>query len=337
MTTPENTAPPAVDPAVKVPDHVAAQAAAADAAHKAAYATPEPQASVPSVPSVASPGPAPPPEQKAPDKTAEWTAEQARHAYLSMKGRYEQAAQSIGALQEQMTEMGDELIRTQQAAQRSRTQPVRQGTPPPQLITDKDVETYGHDVLDMVVRAARQAVMPDLQKINNGVRQVHSEVQRTRTETVYDTLDREIPDWQAINVSPRFKTWCGLRDIYSGQLRGKMLNDALQAADAPRAVAFFKGFLQEEVATGALPDTPDQPQYAAARTPAMTLDSLVAPGRAKPASGNEPTPVDKPIFTRNQIAAFYRAVREGHFAGRDQEKNTTEQAIFLAQREGRVR
>jgi hypothetical protein len=65
---------------------------------------------------------------------------------------------------------------------------------------------------------------------------------------------------------------------------------------------------------------------------------LTAPGRAHPAGGNDlPSPADKPIFTRQQIAAFYRAVREQQFAGREADKAAIEQAIFLAQTEGRIR
>lgn len=347
-----DTPAPAIDPAVRIPDHVAAQARAAEAAHKAAYApSPPPEQSAAS-PAAPAPAPAAPPEQRtaeppapapaapadtAPDKTATLTPEQWRHAYLSMKGRYDQAATSIGGLQEQLQEVSDELMRTQRAVR-----PPQQRRPaqqrPAALITEKDMENFGPDVIDLVTRAARAAVAPDLQNLHQGVQQVGERIQQVRSSNVYDVLDLKVPDWRAINLDPRFKSWCSLRDVYSGQLRSTLLNDALKAADAPRAVAFFQGFLAEEQATGALPDPLGQPApLVPARTPALTLDSLTAPGRAKPAGGETPQPVDKPIFTRAQIRAFYDAVRQGQFNGREADKNATEQAIFVAQREGRVR
>lgn len=350
---------PPVDPNVTLPPSIVAQGARADALHAQVYANPDPQPDPPPAPVGGQPvepvpQPVHPPAQSAeppqpvqpapasndqyPDKTANLTAEQWRHQYLSMKGRYEQAATSIGGLQEQVAEIGDELLRTQQ----SRTAQPRAANPQPQpvqsLVTDEEIKTYGPELVDMIRRAAREAVNPDLQNLHNGVTQVNQRVQQVSTGGLYADLDRAVSDWRAINVSPRFKAWCSLRDVYSGQVRGRLLNAAFTAADAPRVVAFFKGFLDEELATGQLPDPSVQPQpLAAARQPAIPLDTLTAPGRAHPASGDQPLPVDKPIFTRNQIAGFYREVREGKYAGRDQDKNVTEQAIFLAQREGRVR
>lgn len=361
MPTPQ----PPVDETVKLPASVAAAGARADAIHKQAYANPNPgdqpapqPAPAADAPVPPAPQPAPPPAQSQPapqpdpqpapqpapsgdmypDKTATLTAEQWKHQYLSMKGRYEQSTQSIGVLQEQLTELGDELMRTQQARpQRANPTQQRQPAPAP-LVTDEEIKTYGPELIDVIQRAARQAVMPDLQNVHNGVQQVNERVQQVSTGNLYTDLDRAVSDWRAINVSDRFKAWCGLRDVYSGQVRGKMLNAAFQAADAPRVIAFFKGFLNEEQTTGQLPDPSGQPQPpAAARTPAMTLESLTAPGRAHPAGGDQPLPADKPIFTRAQIAAFYRAVRENQFVGREADKNTTEQAIFAAQRDGRVR
>lgn len=360
MATPESRLP--IDKDVKVPDSVSKAAAAADAIHAQAYPKqaapqpnqpPAPAAGDPPAPQPA-PQPAPPPAQSAeppapqppqpapsadayPDKHANLTADQWRHQYLSMRGRYEQAVQSIGGLQEQLTEMGDELMRVQRAPQARQPQPAPVPVAP--LVTQEEIATYSPELIDVVKRAAREAVMPDLQNVHSSVQQVSQRVQRVSTETVYDALARAVPDWQAININPEFRAWCGLRDVYSGAVRGKLLQAAFQAADAPRVIAFFKGFLAEKQATGQLPNpsAPPQPPQAPAPAPALSLEMLVAPGRAHPAGGDTALPVEKPIYSRQQIAAFYTAVRQGVYAGRDQEKQQLEQAIFLAQREGRVR
>lgn len=348
---------PPVDPDVKLPPSVAAAGARADALHAQVYANPptpgqdppEPPTShatavplvPPQAPPLASPPPAPvdapPPADRTP-AAADLTADEWRHRYLSMEGRYKQSAQSIGVMQEQLSELGDELMRTQQALPRRANPPQQPQLPPEPLVTAEEIKTYGPELIDVIQRAARAAINPDLQNLHNGVRQVSQRVQVVSTGSLYENLDREVANWREVNISPRFKQWCALRDVYSGQVRGQMLNAAFTAADAPRVVAFFKGFLTEEQATGQLPDPSLQPPVPLApRQAAVSLESLTAPGRAHPAGGDQPLPVDKPIFTRAQITAFYRQVREGYFNGREADKQATEKAIFAAQNEGRIR
>jgi hypothetical protein len=246
----------------------------------------------------------------------------------------------MGMLQEQLTELGDELVRTQQMLRA----PQRQQAPQPQpqtqrLVTDQDVQTYGPELIDVVRRAAREAVAPDLQNLATQNQKVTQQVTRQNTQSLYGSLDTHVPTWREINVNPRFKLWCRSPDVYSGELRGKLLNAAFQAADAPRVVAFFQGFLNEEVATGNAPNPQPEPQAPAApRQAALSLEAIAAPGRAKPATGATPvSSADKPVFTRAQISAFYTKVRQGAYAGRDQDRQRDEAAIFAAQNDGRVR
>lgn len=361
MATPAKADLPPVDPNTPIPPSVLKNAARAEAIHAQAYPkpdapqpTPQPAPAADNSPAPPpAPQPVPPPAQSAeppappqpqpapsndtyPDKTANLTADQWRHQYLSMRGRYEQAAQSIGALQEQLAETSDQLMRA--SHQQPRPAAVQPPTAPSApLITQDEINTYSPELTDFVKRAARDAVMPELQNVHSSVRQVSQRVQQVSTESLYEALATAVPDWQAINVHPRFKAWCGKPDVYSGALRGKLLNAAFQAGNAPRVIAFFKGFLQEEQATGQLQDPSVPPASQPARQPAVSLEMLAAPGRAHPAGGDTQLPVEKPVYSRAQIAAFYNAVRAGSYVGREQEKATLEQSIFLAQREGRVR
>jgi hypothetical protein len=372
MVSPNAEARLPIDENTPVPPAVRAAAAAAEAAHKAAYQPPAgdppvqpqpsqeqaapvpppapvqqdpaPQPAPPSAIQPDQPQPTPQPQQPAPnaeqypDKTSNLSADQWRHQYLSMKGRYEQAAASMGSMQEQLSQMGDELMRLTQTVNRGAPQqPQNPQAPAQPLLTDEDVNTVGADVLDIIQRAARQAVAPDLQNLQRGVQQVNQQVTRTRQGDVYAQLQREIPDWVAINNSERFKAWARLPDVYSGALRGGLLNRALQAGNAARVIAIFKGFLSEEQATGQISDPLQPPAPQPARVATVPLVSLTAPGRAKPAPGELPASADKPIYTRQQIAAFYADVRRGVYNGRPADKDAQERSIFQAQLEGRVR
>lgn len=351
---------PPVDPNVRVPPSVARLAALADAAHKQAYGEPQPDPNAPPAPApvpAPEPAPAPAPEptpepapapapqpapapepapapQPAPaPEPAVGTAEHEHARFLSMKGRYDQSQVMLGSLQQQLQDMGDELIRTQRLI----AQPRAQDPPPPPtpLVTDEDVKTYGPELIDVVKRAAREAVAPELQRVEQQTRQVNQRVAQTAQEGVYQALAVQVPNWNEINESPAFKRWCSLPDLYSGEIRGKLLNAAFRAAQAPRVIAFFKGFLDEEVATGNAPAPRTEP--ATPRVAAVPLETLAAPGRAKPATGDTRVTADKPIFTHRQVSDFYTNVRKGAYVGREAEKAEFEALIIAAGREGRVR
>lgn len=353
---------PPVDPNVVMPPSVAAAAKAAETAHAQAYQTPAPAKDTPPAPAadpapavVATP-PAPPAADPAPlpaadppaapvgDPPAPQTQAQIdwEARYRAMEGRYKQAQRTNGIMQEQMRELGDELVQTQQmrgVTAAPTTQQPRMGQPNQhRLITDKDVETFGPEFLDTVQRAAIDAAQPILAQVQDQVKKVAQTLTKQQKHAMAKQLSDAVPDWRQINESERFKEWASLRDVYSGQVRGNLLNAAIRQGDASRAVAFFKGFLDEERATGQLP-----PQDAAApvpppRTPAVPLAAIAAPGRAQPAQGTPPAPsVDKPTITHRQIANFYDLVRKGAYAGRDADKAAHEELIFSAMREGRIR
>lgn len=352
-----------VDESVVIPASVKRAAAAAEAIHRQAYApepdpnapvvdpnappVADPAASIPPVQSQPQPDPAPQPQpQPRPDPAPQPPAdqnvseEQWEHRYHSMKGRYDQSLATIGVIQEQMRELGDENMRMQAllAGQtpQNQPQPQRQGQ---RHISEDDVKNYGEELLSTVQRAALDAVEPALTTLQAENEQLRQRVTMQARQELYTILDERIPNWKQINTSPRFLAWLRSPDVYSGNVRGKMLHAAFQAASAPRVLAFFNGFIAEEVATGqmASPEPSPQPQPTAPRTPTVPLASLAAPGRAKPATGDTQVPVDQPIYSRAQIATFYANVRRGMYNGREQEKATEEERIFAAQRDGRVR
>ncbi len=365
MSVQETTSP--VDESVRIPDSVKRAAALAESFYKSEPSA-EPPATVYShaplppgntdpdrpINIVAAPEPmreqtpAQPPNTSTPDPVVQAhqsappvTPEQWEHRYHSMRGRYEQSQTTIGSMQEQLQEMGNELVRTQENIQRLQgdTQ-TRPQTPQTQtFVTAEDKSNYGEALLDVVARQAKEAVAPELSRLEQENQQLRQTQIQNAKRTMYAQLDSELPNWREVNVSERFKVWLRLRDVYSGAVRQQMLNNAVQAAQAPRVIAFFKGFLAEEQATGQVSTDPqNQPAYnAPPRQPAVHLETLAAPGKARPATGDSQVSVDKPIYTRAQVAGFYDNVRKGVYAGRDAAKASDEALIFAAQREGRIR
>lgn len=346
-----------VDPNVRIPDHVRLAAEAAELAHKQAYEQPPAPEPVAQEQPAPEPDPAPQPEQTAPqpqpqsdftgaaDAQSMHDSEWARR-YNSMHGRWQAAVRQIGAMEQQMTELGQELIRTQHLVQ-SMNQPQGNAAPNDNsghnhgnLITDEDRANYGEELIDMARRAARESVTPELDQLRQENQRLTQRVKSTTKRELFATLDGAVPNWRAINTSVQFKSWLRLPNIYTGQPRQQTLNAAVDGAEAPKVIALFKDFLAEANATGqtvpqAQVEQPAQPQ--APHQPALSLETLAAPGRARPASGDSQVPVDKPIYSRAQISKFYDDKRRGFYAGRDAEVAAFEADLTAAQREGRIR
>ena len=328
-----------IDQSVKVPDAVKRAAALAESFYSK---TPAPQPGTtepaPPAPAAAAP-PADAPAEPTPEPDADHdnvTAEEWKHRFLSMQGRFNASQRNVGSLQQQMQELGDELVRTQEMVRNQQVERVPD-TPAPKLITPEDEAAYGPELIDLATRAARQAIGPELDSLKNENRDLKQRVIVQAKQEMFGVLDGAVPNWRAINKDQRFISWLRLPDVYSRRVRQSMLNEAYQAADAPTVLAFFKGFLKDETATGNADLVPQPEPRPAPRQAAVPLETLAAPGRARPATGDTPGPADKPVFTRTQIQKFYTDVRKGVYAGRDADKARDENVIFAAQREGRVR
>ena len=339
-----------VDPDVKIPDSVKRRSEAVDA-YFAQQKPSDPAASsqaadATSTPPVAhQPPPVASPPSPAADLDPNWRPEgpienaSVEQRYVSMQGRYQEQLRQNKELQEQMAQMGDELMRTHDLVrkQNGRQQPQ----PPRPWLTDQDVKEYGSDVLDLAQRAAMHAVSPELTRIEQENARLRQQMADDRKRALYQTLDQAVPNWRQIDELPRWRQWLLLPEVYSGSIRQQLLNGAISAADAPRVISFFRGFLQEEAATGHAepnPQPPPTPQVPP-REPAIPLASLAAPGRPRPAGGGDspPLPGDKPIYSRTDIARQYKLHNSGKWPGTEADWKRWENDLFLAQHEGRIR
>src|ERR1035437_73065 len=344
-----------VDPNVVIPDHVKKAAALAERF----YAKTEPAPEAPNKEAlVQPPQPEPiharepehlkPEVQPQPEVKPAVSEESWEHRYLSMQGRWRNSQNTIGQMQEQMSQLGDELVRTQslvEAARGAAPQEPQRGHDHKKLITDEDEKNDGNELIDLGRRAARETVGPEIEALRNENRSLTQRVTTSAQKDISTTLNRVVPNWVGINRSPEFKNWLRLPNIYTGQVRSQMLNAAYQAADAPQVAEFFQDFRGEGVAAGQMQPAPQNEQLQepvapspAPRQAAMTLEALVAPGRARPATGDaNPGPAETPFFTRAQVAGFYNDVRKGAFAGREVEKSRIENQIFAAQNSQRIK
>jgi len=373
-----NPTPASIDPNVRIPDHVAAGASAAEELHRQYYPRDDNQPPAPKkedLPQPPPPAPVNQPSQAQLDAQAaeaeaaraaqaqnfvaqqgdqqhpapsaadqNVTAEEWRHRFLSMQGRFQAKVRECAGMEEQMRQLGQELVSTQNLLQNQQAPTQEQirarGGDHGNLITEADREAYGDELIDLARRAARESVTPELEQLRAQNQQLTQRVQSTSKRELFQVLDRDIPNWRQINTSVQFKSWLRLPNVYTGQLRGNMLKAAVDGANAPQTIALFKDFIAEAHATGMQAPAQQLEQQdpgPAPRHAAVNLETLAAPGRARPASGDTQVPSEKPIYTRAQISKFYDDSRKGVYAGREAEYRQIEADLQAAQREGRIR
>jgi hypothetical protein len=361
-----------VDPNVKLPPHVVAAMAAASAAHSATYApgsvspgdNPPPNGAQPNgtqpnghaAPNGAQPNgqgelPLAPPElpETNTDGSVNW-----ENRFKALKGRFEAEQRRWGETQAQF----DQRIReTQAELERVARKPLPGEVEQGPLVTPAEVQEYGADLIDVIRRAAAEAVMPMLKPIATEVGQMRARVETTESETgkqfltrMHSSMDSMVPGWDQLNRDPNFIAWTKKNDVYSNLNRQDLLQKAWYAGDSNRVAAFFQGYLAEEAATDPAAAAARQQAYGGAngghahpnggpaspapQAPArVTLEQLAAPGRARAATA---VPAGKPVWTAEGIASFYQDIAAGKFRGRDAERIATETDLMSAQREGRI-
>jgi hypothetical protein len=260
--------------------------------------------------------------------------------FVRMQGRHDALQKTVGEQEEIMRQMGKELLASQRTAAPQRQAPPP--LPPQDYITDQDVANYGSELINLTQRAAAQVVAPQLQRIEEENARLREQLAREARRGLDQQVELAVPNYREIDRNPRWHDWLVGIDVFSGRVRQQLLNEAIASANAPRVISFFRGFLQEEVATGHSEPAPFSHQAAPPREPAIPLSSLAAPGRARPASGGETSmPSQKPIYTiaeiRAKSKALYEARRRGAYVGREAQFAREEAELYVAQQEGRVK
>lgn len=273
------------------------------------------------------PAETPPPEDE--------NAQTWKRKAFEWQGRHTALQKTVGEQDEIMRQMGKELLHAQRtvAPQRQAPPPL----PPQDYITEQDVANYGSDLINLTQRAAAQVVAPQLQRIEEDNARLREQLAREARRGLDQQVELAVPNYREVDRNPRWHDWLLGIDVFSSRVRQQLLNEAIAAAQAPRVISFFKGFLQEEAATGHLEPARYSPPAAPPREAAIPLASLAAPGRARPAPGGETSmPFEKPIYTRAKIKALYEAHRKGAYIGREAEWARQDADIIAAGREGRV-
>jgi len=326
-----------------IPAQIQRQLEAAEALQASLSAAPAPAEPAPAPAEPVEPTPEPQPEPVAAAAPApqassadELTWEQRYRSlqgmWQSQKGvmaQYEQQVRSLTERLDQATAKISEMAKPDAQAEQK-------------LVTDKDAEAFGPELIELARRVAREEFGPERSQFqariaelertvavqNQKLGGVEQSTEKLSAATFYRDLDRALPQWETIQATPECQAWLVSR--IPGQ-RGRTWHDSLQAAasefNSDDAAEVFEAFLaaHPKLDPRRAPE-PTQPKPNAQRQ--------VAPSKT---SASAPAPAESTVYTPAEYeAAMMQMVRLNKERKYD-EAAALEAALNAAVAEGRVR
>jgi hypothetical protein len=178
----------------------------------------------------------------------------------------------------------------------------------------KDRDEYGSDFIDLVHRHAKDASAAETAQLKQSVAELQKTLSKERRQNLNKMLDERLgKNWRQQNDDPNFvKTLETTRSDLTGRPVLEHLREAYAAGDAARVEHIFRTFKGDANNAQANAWSGNNRQRGAAH------------------------PSGKPWIRGSDIRAFYKAVTDGRYRGREAEQREAEADLQQAMREGRV-
>lgn len=271
------------------------------------------------------------------DEAAQW-----EQRYKSLQGMWQSATARLQKAEAQNSELAqklqDAIAKLESVAPAKPTEPQ-----PSSLVTDKDAEAFGTDLIDLARRVAKEQfgerekqLLGHIEKLEQRLSaqdQKLGTVAQTQVATAqerfYGALDSGLAQWEAIQATPECQQWLQTRVPGTRATWNQALLTAAEEHDAPRALEVFETFL------AANPQLDPRKKAAPAPAPSnkAELQRQVAPSKSGAASA---TPQGKKVYTAADYAAeMDKVIRMGKARQYD-EAAALENELNAALAEGRV-
>lgn len=282
-----------------------------------------------------SPEPQPQPEPEAtPTQKVEPTPETPKEdpkweqKYRTLDGMYRAEVPRLHEQVRELTAKLDDALSKLEAA----TKPAKQAEPEEPLVSDKDVEAFGGDLIDVQRRVAkevfREYVSPlqaELAKRDEKIAELEKKLGTTEgavtTLTFEQRLNLAIPDFAQINSDPKWIEWLDEIDGLSGEPRRAFAEYVYNTGNVEKLKLVVDLFKAQTAA-------PAKPNVA------KELERQVQPTRA---TASAPVTDGKRYYTEAEIAAQFNKVRQLNIQGKYEEAAKLELELSNAYVEGRVR
>ncbi len=254
--------------------------------------------------------------------------------YQTLRGMYDaEVPRMHGRIKELEQQLQQAVEQFKQAAQ----QPKQSEEPPKRLVTEKDEEAFGSDLLDVMQRKAQEVIHAEREQFTQMINELRAENAKLHQQVgsvserqgatdrrgYLNALEQQIPGFEAINADPKFLEWLDDMDPMTGLSRKAYLTDAYNAMDVGRTAAIFTSW-------------PGAKGHQQQRNPKADLAKQVAPNAAR-TSSTPPSNPNERSWSMREIDLFYKDLARGAYRGRDADAQRIEAEIDLAVSQGRVR
>jgi hypothetical protein len=254
--------------------------------------------------------------------------------------QYQRMQQALATAEGRLQAQNQQMTELQRQIEEIRNPPA----PPARLYDDTDVEAFGAENVDLVQRIVRQEfgsrldaidrtlneMRGTMQRLAASTQQVQAQTQLSAAEKFDAKLVELVPDWEVLNVDPRFLDWLEKVDIVSNQKYGELLVDAYRQGQAERTAHFFNLYKKD---AGIAPATP-APTPPPAPPTGVDPTAFIAPAAGAPTP--PPTQPGQPrIWTMAEGDKIYEDFRRGLIKKPEFER--LEREYVQAAKEGRVR
>tara|TARA_R110000868_G_scaffold57972_4_gene178842 strand:- start:2811 stop:3755 length:945 start_codon:yes stop_codon:yes gene_type:complete len=250
--------------------------------------------------------------------------------YLSLKGKFDAEVPNLYGQIKALSAQVYSMQQPQTTAPAETVDPVET-----RLVSDKDVEEYGQELIDVQRRVAREELAPlrtelkkrddELAKLRDAVAKAEGSVGQMSFE---QKLAVEIPDFSTLNTDPKWIAWLDESDPYTSEPRRVFAENVYGSGDIvklKKIVDFFKE-------NNALP----QSQAKQRQERQAELERQITPTRTNSQAAIEPSNNNR-IYTEAEMGHLFNRVRDMNVAKKYDEASKLETELSEAYMQGRVR
>jgi hypothetical protein len=244
--------------------------------------------------------------------------------YKTLKGMYDAEVPRLHAQLKDLTARLDNIQRAPEPKAEPKAAAVHE-----KLVTDADVQAFGEDLIEVQRKVAREVAsefrkdLDDLKAENVKLREQLNTTGNKVSESTFETrLHRLVPDFEEVNIDPRWIDWLNEVDPLLRGPRKSVAEQAYVTGDA-EGVAHYVKMFKETLGTV------EQPKPKAAE-----LERQIQPSRS--AASAPSTSQKGKVYTDSQIQDLYRKASQMASRGQLDDARKLEAEIDSAFMEGRV-
>jgi len=268
----------------------------------------------------------PTPVEPTPTPTEPVVAEEKwEQKYKTLKGMYDA---EVPRLHADLRDLKAQMDNLRKAAETKPVEPAKPKTAE-KLVTDADVEAFGSDLIEVQRKVAREVAaefrgeLDTMRAENEKLREQLTSTGTQVSEASFEQrLYRMVPDFEAVNVDPKWIAWLNEVDPLLRAPRASVAQQAFNRGDA-EGVAHYVSLFRQSISS--VEPTADKTNE---------LELQIQPNRS--ATSTPPTSQKGKVYTNADIEKMFRKATDLGIRGQTDAAKKLEAEIDAAFMEGRV-